>query len=101
MYSTVTDNVTVGGITISQPICAANQSKGLFFDGIMGLGPDDLATGFVVGEPDTTIPTITDVSNHYVTDFSFADNDFLEYGCARKSRVCFGRNVLTSIKLGW
>ena len=98
MYSTVTDDVTIGGITISsQSIGVANQSQGFDgLDGILGLGPDDLTLDTLVNEPGTIIPTVTDVSNRYMIDFDFPDHNILESRFARKGRVCLGRNLLTS-----
>ncbi|KAF8589852.1 acid protease [Ramaria rubella] len=55
------DDVTLGGVTISQSIGVALASNGFQgFDGILGLGPDDLTEGTLLSEPTQSIPTVTD-----------------------------------------
>lgn len=62
--SSVTDNLTLGNTVISQSIGVAEQSQGLNgLDGILGLGPVGLTAGTLASEPQTTIATVTDVSN--------------------------------------
>lgn len=57
-----TDQVSIGGVTVSgQSLAVPTQEIGFdLFDGIVGLGPDDLTLTTLIQKPNQTIPTLTD-----------------------------------------
>ncbi|GJJ13202.1 hypothetical protein Clacol_007453 [Clathrus columnatus] len=60
----VTDQVSIGGVTVTgQSLSIPTQEAGfVLFDGIVGLGPDDLTLGTLVQNPNQVVPTLTDAS---------------------------------------